>query len=176
MDKDQVLRELYYDNKSVAYLANAKTLYDTVKQNHKGFTLKFIKDFLSKQEVTQILAKKVQKFYPPIVGSGPDEFQVDLTFFNQYKRHNNGFGIIIAFIEITTRRAFCYPLKSKTSKSVCDAYELFLKDVNYKVRILTSDNGSEFISNEFKKIDNKHNIIHNFVDAGDKTSMGKIER
>jgi IS30 family transposase len=112
-------------------------------------------------------------YYSPIVASGPDQYQCDLTFFDQHKRHNNGFGIIIVFVEITTRKAYCYPLKNKISASICEAYKLFLNDVNNKVHNITTDNGSEFISKEFKKIDEANKIIHNYMDAGDKTSMGK---
>ena len=59
---------------------------------------------------------------------------------------------------------------------MCEAYKLVLKDVNNKVHNLTSDKGSEFISKEFKKIDEANKIIHHYVDGGGKISVGKIER
>jgi hypothetical protein len=175
-DKDELLRSMYYNKDSVGYLASAKTLHKLTKESGKKYTLKYVSEFLKKQEVNQILSNKQDVFYPPILAEGNYEYQCDLTFFDQYKRQNSGYGIIMAFIEITTRKAFCYPLKNKTAASICEAYKLFLNDVNYKINKLTSDLGSEFISKEFEKLDTEHNIIHYFPDAGDKTSVGKIER
>jgi hypothetical protein len=175
--KDELLRSMYYNKDSVGYLASAKTLHKlVVKESGKKYTLKYVTDFLAKQEVNQILNNKQDIFYPPILAEGNYEYQCDLTFFDQYKRQNSGYGIIFAFIEITSRKAYCYPLKNKTAASICEAYKLFLNDVNYKINKLTSDLGSEFISKEFEKLDTEHNIMHTYVDAGDKTSMGKIER
>ncbi len=48
MDKDEVLRDLYYDKSSVAYLSSAKTIHNIVK--HRGYTMKYINNWLSKQE------------------------------------------------------------------------------------------------------------------------------
>ena len=71
MDKDSILKDLHYDKSSVAYLASAKTIHNTVKQNgHTGFTLKYINNWLSKQ-VNQILTNKRNVYYPPIVATGP---------------------------------------------------------------------------------------------------------
>jgi hypothetical protein len=113
-----------------AYLSSAKTLHKIVKQNHKDITQKYVSDWLTKQEVNQRLNNKRDIYYPPIVAEGPHDYQCDLTFFDQYKRYNKGFCIIMVFIEITTRKAYCYPLKNKTGVSICEAYKLFLKDVN----------------------------------------------
>ena len=55
---DKLLKELYYNKSSTAYLSSAKTLHNIVKQNHKGITLKYVSDWLTKQEVNQRLNNK----------------------------------------------------------------------------------------------------------------------
>ena len=80
MDKDNILKDLYYDKSSTAYLSSAKTLHKIVKQNHKDITLKYVSDWLTKQEVNQRLNNKQDIYYPPIVAEGPHDYQCDLTF------------------------------------------------------------------------------------------------
>ena len=89
---------------------------------------------------------------------------------------NNGYDVMLNVIEITSRRGYCYPMKDKKTPQVIAAFKAFLNDVNNKVANLTTDNGSEFISREFKKLVKENNINHFTADVGDHNKMGMIER
>lgn len=82
----------------------------------------------------------------------------------------------MCFIEITSRKAYCYPLKHKNETEINEAYNQFLKDIDYKIVALTTDKGSEFISKSFQAIDEKYNVKHYYSETGDKHKMGKVER
>ncbi len=166
------LHQLYYNPDNP--LPTIQNLYKMVKRD--GYTHKDVKDWVANQETNQMFSiPKAKKIYQPIVGKNND-YQCDLMFLPQYKNQNNNYYIIFCFIEITSRKAYAYPLKNKNEVSIIEAYQQFLKSINYKINTLTSDNGSEFISKAFQAIDKKHNIEHYFVDPDDKTRVGKVER
>ncbi len=96
-------------------------------------------------------------------------------FLDQFKTKNDGYHVIMNFIEITTRKAYAYPLKNKSEGTILDALDMFLEAVS-KVENLTTDNGTEFTGNELKKRMKDNQINHFYAEVGDKNHMGKIER
>ena len=169
INKDDKLKQIYYDHTSSAYLGSVKALYNLVKND--GYTLKDVKVWMDKQENNQLTSVPTSKYYPPIVGEAND-YQADLMFLPTYKRQNDGYYIILGFIELTTRKVYAYKLKNKTEKTVSDAYQLFLNQIDGKLNNLTTDNGLEFDNKTFKGLDSKYKVNHHFVDAGDKTPDG----
>ncbi len=168
--RDELLKDIYYN--PLLGLGTARSLFNLVKNN--GITFNYVKQWLDKQEGHQMFSAIKDVAYPAIVGSDND-FQIDLMFFDSLKQKNSGYHVIFTAIELTSRKAYAYKLKNKSETSVCDAFDMFVAAAG-KINNLTSDNGSEFISNKFKKIAKSHGITQHFVDAGDKTKMGKIER
>ena len=170
--KQELLRRLYYDPKYG--LGSANALYQQVRT--KGFTLRYVEDWMKKQETYQIFRNNFIKpdDYAPI--TGPDDtYQADLMFLTQYKTKNDGYHVILNFIEVTSRKAFSYKLKNKEGNSVIEAFKTFMKEAN-DVKNLTMDQGSEFINKRFKDLAKEHNIQLYYSDSGDKHKMGKVER
>lgn len=171
---DDKLKNLYYDENSKVYLGSTRALYNFVKKD--GYTYNYVKNWLANQEGNQILSIPKKIYYPPILGEKND-YQADLMFLPTFKRQNDGYYIILGFIELTSRKVYAYPLKNKNISSITEAYSKFLESINGKINNLTTDNGSEFIAKEFKALDKKYDIEHYFVDANvEHTSLGKIER
>lgn len=163
------IREIYYD---------PKTGYVSAKAIHKKlngkYTLKQIKDFISKQEVNQLHTQENdKKQYFPIVGDS-GSYQADLTFYEQYKKSNKGYWVLLTCVNITTRKAYVKPLKNKTEINVIESFKDIILQAG-DMKTLTTDNGSEFKKN-FTAMLKKNGIEHVLVDAGDKNKMGKIER
>lgn len=171
------LQKLYYDKNGKGFLANAKTLRELMIDEGYEVSYEYINQWLKLQENNQILQRqdKTKIIYPPI--TGPDgTYQCDLTFYSQYTRHNDMYHIILVFIEVSSRKAFCYALKNKDEVSVNQSYEQFLKDIDYKIVQLGSDNGPEFKNKTFKATDKKYNIDHYYAEPYDKHKMGLVER
>jgi hypothetical protein len=170
------LKQLFYDPEKG--LSTVDKLYDLVKNDKDyKYTKKFVKDWYDKQEVNQVtqVVPKSNIVYPPITGT-IKSYQCDLTFYNQYKHHNHGYKMIFLIINVVSRKLYGYPLKKKNIESITNAFNLFLKQIDYKIDKLSSDNGSEFISKEFKGICNKYGITQVFSEPNDHNQNGKIER
>ncbi len=171
--KEELLKKIYYDPSTG--LSSAMALYNRVRA--QKITFKEVKDWLKKQETTQIFqpTEKTKIIYPPIVGRQDGEYQSDLMFLTQYKTKNSGYHIILNFIELTSRKAYSYKLKKKTGDEIVDAFKKFINAAG-DVKMITVDNGSEFISKKWKETAKANNIEMVYSDVGDKTKMGKVER
>ena len=65
----------------------------------------------------------------PIIAP-PFSYQSDLMFLNDLHKLNEGYSCIINFVEMTTRKAYSYPLKGKESIDVFEAFKNFLETEN----------------------------------------------
>ena len=138
---------------------------------------KYVHDVLKNQEQYQV--EKVYKYNPndniPIL-SNPRSYQADLMFFDKMSRTNNGITCLLTIINICTRKAYVYPLKTKEKLEVSNVFNKFLHDINNNISLLTTDNGPEFKNNIMSSICSKHNIRQYFGFAGDHRVTGRIER
>ena len=141
---ENLIRKTFYDPKHG--FVSAGKIWEKLKD--KGVTLKQVKEWMNKQESVQVQKEPRKTVGFNIVGSAGD-WQSDLTFYEQYKGSNNGYSIILAFIEIPSRKAWATKLIRKNSEEMIKALERFVS--KYEVKRLTTDNGSEFISKPVEK-------------------------
>lgn len=99
----------------------------------------------------------------------------DLVFYPDDKHLNKGHDVILVCLETTSRKAYAYPLKGKGEKVVSEAVKKFLKDIDYKITQLTTDEGKEFINKSMTQILEENDIKHYTNEPGDHCSMGKID-
>lgn len=164
-----ILTQLYYDP-ATGYVS-AEKLYHKVKS--KNIPYKEVVDFVKDQEVSQIKGS-VKPYYPPIVADYRKQiYQIDLMFYENLKPFNDQRGIFLNVIDVYSRKAWSEPLTNKTAKSVADAFKKIL--FFGKPEQVQSDRGSEFMG-AFKKLMKEKGIILKFVEPGDKTKQGIIER
>ena len=135
---------------------------------------KDFEDWLARQETHQttqtIHAPSKQMFHPII--AGPNTYQSDVMFYDSLAGVNNGYSAIINFVEITTRKAYSFPLKSKTSSEVFASFEEFFKSIG-TLNCLEIDKGSEYaLVIKFCESNGIKVIIYN----NDKNSMSIAER
>lgn len=166
-EKEDFLKKLYYSPETG--LSSAKILYGLAK--NKGIKFKEVKFFLNNQETHQIFGTK-KKYYSSIIGITDSDYQMDSMYLEQFRRQNDGYIGLLNFIEITSRKAYCIPIKNKTQKEINRAFDIFFKDVDHKVNNITSDNEASFK----KCIYRFDSIRHWTADTNDKTKLGKIER
>ena len=139
----------------------------TAKLKSLGYkvTQKQVKEAIEKTEVNQTFSQKKKinkKDLFPIYGKNPNKnyVQADLAFIPKFKRQNRGYSVILTAINMNTRKAYAYPLKSKTVKDknnknidsaegIIPAFKKLIKDS--KMNVLTTDNGVEFTNKSMKK-------------------------
>jgi hypothetical protein len=170
-DIQEKLRQIYYD--PLVGLMSANKLY--LKLNKK-VPLDVIQDFIEKQEASQLHKKTGKINYFPI--SGPaGTFQADLTFFDQIKRSNEGFHVLLTAIEVNSRKAYVRPLKNKSQASIVEAFSSIIDEAQdfLPVKVLGTDQGSE-LKSDFQKMLSSQGIEYYSSDAGTHNTMGMVER
>nr|AAG23743.1 integrase-like protein [Tetrahymena thermophila] len=146
-----------------AYQENFTSANDIYKKLNKKYTLKQIKDVLKNIDTNQIIGKKQENKDLEIPISAPQgSFQADLTFYEQFKRQNHGYSILLTIIEINTRFAYVFPLKDKSAQSILECLKELYRTEKDNFRSISSDEGSEFDNNLVKNFLDQHNIKYIF--------------
>ena len=172
MNTDDLLKKIYYENKNFDGVDN---LYRKARKYNNNIKRDDILKWLNKQLPAQRTSQPIKNKnnFLPIYSDAPNSFQIDLTFFDRYKNHNNGYYILFTAININSRYVYAYSAKDKNMETILK----FLEDMNSKNEIdnITCDEGSEFKNNRFIKycVDNEINLY--FV-KGDSHKLGIINR
>lgn len=103
-----------------------------------------------------------------------ERFQADLVDMSKYGWHNQGYNWMLTVIDIYSRRAWAFKLKRKESNQVIEAIRPLL--ISERVKLLHTDNGSEFTSNEFKAMCQSLKVKQIFGPPYSPHSQGHIER
>lgn len=174
-EDEAILKKFYYDP-TTGYSNAKKTLQMLKSKGYKQFNLKDVDEWIKKQSIAQI-HKQTSRQPGHVIIAPPLSYQMDLYFYpSSYTKKNKGYSSIFAAIENTTRKGYLVPMLDKSQKSVNKAFDIFLKEINFKIKNLTSDNDSTFQSHSFKEICNKHEIKQYFAEVGDHNKLGLINR
>ena len=161
MNKDQFLKEIYY-NKEIGLKSPSK-FYKFIKEKYpdKKYTVKEIKDFVESQKVNQVFqqVKNTERYNEIKAYFVGDVVNFDLMDMNYYKNYNKGYRFILVCIDVYSRRVFLRALMDKsaeeTMKAIKDIEKEFLKK-GYEIKNIICDNGKEFKNslffNHFKDI------------------------
>ena len=91
-------------------------------------TPKQIKEFLSGRTEEQQLKenRNTKQSQGHIVSYNPfNRLQLDIFVLKKYESSNNGYGYILCIMDIFSRKAFCYPMKSKSLSDTTPAIKKF---------------------------------------------------
>jgi hypothetical protein len=162
---EALLEKLYYDPETGFISADA--LHRKAKQIRPEITLKQVKEwYKTKLDIQQHVEKKGIYEDFKIASSNPNSWQMDLAFWE-------GKSILTA-ININSRLGFAKLLPNKRADSVLKGIKELVEA--YKVDILTTDNGKEFLNRKATAYLKSKDITHYNNEPGDHTTMGKIER
>ena len=98
-------------------------------------------------------------------------YQADIM---EFKTDRNDFHYVLTFINTTNGKGDAYPLQSKSGANVYLATNEFLKK-HKDVKHVQTDQGSEFISRQFRNLMNRSGIVHTTTHPGKKNQNAKIE-
>ena len=179
---DSMLEKLYYD--ATTGLISASKLYKKAKTMEPKITLKLVKEFVRKQKLSQVFTpfthQKAKFQITGVVG----HYQSDLTFYEQYKRQNSNYSIILTLIEVNSKRAYATALKDKNSTSMKDGLEKLIKQLRADgliIRVIQSDNGTEYTNRQVSEYLKDENIEQVFCPVSvlrenDKRCLAVAER
>jgi len=154
MDVKELIKKVYYDPKQG--LTSKKKLYEKLKE--QGVSYKDVKEFIDSQKMGQEYERDVNKKEEFPINAPENSYQGDITFFDKYKKVNKGFVGILTFIEITTKKAYAYAVKSKKEKDIKEAIEKFL--IESKAYLIETDDGKEFLNKSVKELFKSKKVKH----------------
>jgi len=170
---EDIIRNLFYDNLSVS---NIKKLIPNIQE-------KDIDNVLKNQEVYQLMKKqtKTKHNFPLSANYENQRVQIDLldigSSFNKYpKQKNKGYRYIFCVVDVFSRKAYTYPLKTKNKDEIVKAFQEILNDIGEAPYQIDCDNEGAFKSRLFKNLCKTYKININYVQSGDLQAKGVVER
>jgi hypothetical protein len=149
MDK---LKELYNDP-SQGFISKAK-MKSKLKSLGIKISAKEVDEFYANNETTQRNKKIVVKKYMKITGPR-HSYQIDIVFMPKHlKASNMGYDRMLVLINILSRKAFVYPMKTSTIDSILEHYGTFLE----KNKCVMVEGDNEFNKKRFLDFNEKKQI------------------
>ena len=113
--------------------------------------------------------KKARKYSPIYVYKRRELFQADLVAFTnpEYIKANDGYKYLFTAIDVFTKYAWVYPLKSKDCETTKKCFEDILSKCGKQPEKLQTDRGSEFMCAKFQNFLKSRNI-HHYVSYSDR--------
>lgn len=174
-DQTDLLYDLYY-NKNMMVGRDRLYKYIQDKYPDSRISRRMVMSWLANQELHQIYApaKRTINIQTTILKEPKKQIGIDLVDMSN-KQYNN-YKYILTGIDLFSKKAYVKALKNKEANTVANAMDDLIKNDIHYVSTLRSDNGSEFIADEFKKVLKKYDIKSVFGLPGKPQSNGNIER
>ena len=103
--------------------------------------VKDIEAYYNARELNQVYSTTPFKRKKQLVITAPPySYQIDVIHMPAYKKYNDGIDKFLLIVDILSRKAFMYTLKSNRMSDVLDAYEKFIMDTDFTVNSISGDN------------------------------------
>lgn len=170
--QEKLLNDIYYGQK---YFFGRDKLFKLQEIREAGITRRQVATWLSKQELHQMmLPKRRSKNIVPTVISDPKS-QIEVDLIDMTSSADKGYKWILTGYDMFTKFGYAIPLKSKEEKTVTDGMKKLLEQSG-NPKVIRSDNGSEFISESFRKLLEDKGIKQVLGTAGHPQTQGGVER
>ena len=108
-------------------------LVQTLKLHSIHVAKKVIDQYYSQHALHQVYKKPSKPRMRFKINSPPYSYQVDIVILPHFAHANRGVDRFLLCIEILSKKAFAYALKSNKMSDVCDAYKSFLAECKPKL-------------------------------------------
>lgn len=89
--------------------------------------------------------------YRQVIAKGVDQiWAIDLADMGEVASHNDGMRYILCIVDVFSRFAWCFPLRTKSADDVVDAIKPLM--LEHKPQFIWSDSGKEFYNAKFKAL------------------------
>jgi hypothetical protein len=141
----ETLTKILEANPNLVLLSKTKL---TARLKKDGVSKEDIDSYFNPRELNQVYAKP-KKYQPLKITAPPLSFQMDVAFLPAYKKQNKGITAFLILVDIQSRKAFAYPLKSTKMADILDAYKLFLSKSGLYNEVNSVAGDDEFNNAEF---------------------------
>lgn len=168
------LSNIYYNPLDTNSLGGLKKLSKAAKKKHPTNEAT-VQDWLSSQDTYTLHRRALKKFQRRniVVNGMEEQLQADLIDMSKFKQFNDGHSFILSVIDVFSKKAWAFPLISKSGIEVSEALSRLLR--NNKFRALQFDKGKEFLNKHVKDLLQKNNI-HFFTTENEDIKAAVVER
>ena len=163
MERDDQLKEIYYDAKRPGGLGGIDALFREAHKSDPTITRDHVAHFLRRQR-TYSLHKPYRKRFPrnkTIVGGIDKQWQVDLADMTRLGRANGGYRYLLTCIDCFSRYAWVVPVKKKSAKDMVEAFKKLFEQSHPRLpQRLQSDKGKEFVNSSVRALLTSKGISH----------------
>ena len=158
----------------IAY-SNPQTIYNHMKKINRHTPIDQIRNILSEFDAHNLhkFFRRPKYFNPYYIYKRREQIQADLIDIRQLSKENNGINYLFALIDGFTKKAWIYPLKTKTTKEVARTFTDHIeKDYqNHIFQVFLSDAGKEFTGKEMQDVLNDYSIYFQIGRGYNKSSI-----
>ena len=116
------IRDIYYDiNKGGFNIDN------TYQYLNKKYSKSYITHIVKQFDIKEIKDRKINKKNFIKINAEPNSWQMDITFYNQYSKYNKGYTAILTIININSRYAYGFPIRTNHKLKFMIIYRNFYK-------------------------------------------------
>jgi transposase InsO family protein len=169
----KVLEKIYYTDKN--YFGRDR-LWRLPEVQQAKISRRQVFDWLTHQELWQLykVPRKSKTIRPTVLKQPLKQIGIDLIDMTRYA--SKGYTWILTAIDLFSKKAWAVALKDKTGQSVAEGMKHIVREIDDTPDSIRSDNGSEFISKEFRAYMQEAGIKQVFSLAGKPQSNGQVER
>lgn len=166
-----VLEKIFY-NPDGGFMSASK-LYEDAKEKLKDITLAEVNNWYKKQSINQRFSEQRPKLRQVMQVSTdhPGRIQADLIDISNVAQSNGGNHWILTAIDLYSRFAWAFPIKTKHASETLEPLQKVFKEVGKlkgSVLTLTTDDGGEFKGPVAKWLED-NNIPHYIANPNDNT-------
>lgn len=175
-EKEKIIINYYSNLLGNAY-RSATNLHQRLMKEFVNISRKDVTNTLKNLELKQLIHPiEENKIVQTIVASKPMEhWQVDLIDMSSVSKQNDNVNFLMNVIDIFSKFAWSFPLKNKSSKSIAYSLQQIIC-IEGSPEIIQSDNGTEFINEDFIKLCQRFNIKHRTSLPYKSNTNGGIEK
>jgi len=159
-------------------LLSKSKLFSVLRLKDPSIKMKDVEEFLSDKPLQQVF-KRPKKHKPLVITGQPNSFQIDIIHLPNFTKQNKGVSRFLLLVDLLSRKAYAYPLKSGTIQNVIEVYKAFLEKVK-DVNSITGDNffnAKPFVElNESKGIDLYTDVAQEDHIVKGSNKLGVIDR
>lgn len=175
-DEKQKIMSSYYSSVMANGFRSGRSFYEKLSTEFIGISRSDVEKFVKNQEIKQIQLPTTMRILQPIVVEKPMiHHEIDLIDMSAFSKLNNGITFVLNVIDVHSKFLWSRPIKNKSMESVC--YELqSIYLVEGPPKVLSSDQGPEFINDKMKELCIRFNIEQRKTNPFNPQANGICER
>ena len=157
----EILKRQYTNPAHPISYAGVEKIYQWMKANGHKLSRYKIEKWLLQQEDFSVHKRPSRRFKRKRVISPYPGYMIDAdtAFYVQYANKNDGYKYILFCIDVFSRFAWAFPLKTKTPKELIQAFK-HLMEKGLKASHIRTDSASEIKSNQTQAFFKSRKITH----------------